>query len=370
VRNFIKVIMLAACLIIQNTAWSDEELLIGFAGSGTETAMTSFSVGYCSDCKFSIDWKNLDYSTYKGAYRQYVSPLLDHVAISPIYESYRRSNCSSGSGCYDSFVVEDILLSAYAPAITYFNGSIYTAYVDRATQEVRMAYSDDDGYSWQMINNNRGRVLTLRSAGRPALLGFGDHLYLAVRGLSSKSLYIAKSNNGKDWLSSDLVVPGDKSASGPSLTVLGDTMYLAFRGASTNYIYYKTSVRGGVWSAAKRIRKHKTSNTPYIASYDGKLHLAYKGSSSNNLYMLSSVDGVNWSNERRLPSSIKSNRGPAIAPSVMGGELYIAFKHISTSQVLYSKSIDGLNWSAPVSKEFSKTSGSLSLTQTHYGYLR
>jgi predicted nucleic acid-binding protein len=119
----------------------------------------------------------------------------------------------------------------------------------------------------------------------------GGKLYQTHRG-TDNGIYIAYSNNGRDWSSWEKL-PG-VTENAPAIMNFRGTAYLAHRGLDDR-IYFASyaDAKAGKWQALSN-GNAKTLDAPAMLEYRGRLYVAYRG--EDNSTYLAATDGnrSNW----------------------------------------------------------------------------
>jgi Peptidase_C39 like family len=145
----------------------------------------------------------------------------------------------------------------------------------------------------------------------------GGKLYQTHRG-TDNGIYIASSNNGKDWSGWEKLPGATENA--PAIVNLRGTAYIAHRGLD-NRIYFASydNAKAGRWQALPN--GGVTPDALAMVEHRGKIYMAHRGQ-DNGIYLASSSDGVNWNRWSKLAGETPD----AIAMAVSQGKLYLAHR--------------------------------------------
>ncbi|WP_327250129.1 hypothetical protein [Streptomyces sp. NBC_01320] len=169
-----------------------------------------------------------------------------------------------------------------APALASHNGRLWLAWRGSGNEELNLAFSDNDGASFQGIH-----TFTDTSDHAPALVSHAGRLYLAWTG-QDKRLNIAKvalfaSTAGAFGIEGleDPVILDESSERGPALADHADKLWLAWRGrqakSGDEQLNLAFSADDGAHFQGTRTFSDTSTHAPALASHKGRLYLAWKG---------------------------------------------------------------------------------------------
>jgi hypothetical protein len=173
----------------------------------------------------------------------------------------------------------------------------------------------------------------------PALALVGSNLWMAFRGNSDPTLYVAGLAN---WGANTKV--GQSSNLAPALAGYNNQLWLAYIGESTSRVELVSSDDGIHWSGSI-ITGQSSKLSPAITAFGNNLYVAYIGETSGHVEVIFSANGTsNWSGITNTGQS--SNIRPSM--TVFGTNLWIAYIGQTSGHVELIYSADGIHWSAKI----------------------
>jgi hypothetical protein len=152
-----------------------------------------------------------------------------------------------------------------SPALTYFNGKLYAAWVGTSGNAV--FYSVYDGTSWTpqaAVQGSWGQALT---SNRPALVVANGSLYVVWTGdTTAGRLWYSTTTDGSTW-SPQATISGTwgtaTSDDSPAAGVEGKIVLVAYKGHSNTNVYL-TSLNAGAWQAPSAVPGATTIVAPAV----------------------------------------------------------------------------------------------------------
>ncbi len=198
-------------------------------------------------------------------------------------------------------------LTNLSPALTYFGGKLYAAWV--GTTGNAIFYSAYDGKSWTSqatIQGSWGQALTNQP---PALAVFSGVLYAAWRGDGSTgSIFYSTTTNGTTW-SPQATVSGTwgtaTTSAAPALGVNRNVLMLAYKGRSDTNVHF-TSPDAGTWQAPSAVPGATTQVAPAIVGTPQAKYSIFTvaWTTSSQQIDTDALTAIGWASIQTIPSAL------------------------------------------------------------------
>jgi hypothetical protein len=234
--------------------------------------------------------------------------------------------------------------STRSPALTYFNGKLYAAWVGTTGNAV--FYSSFNGKTWSSQATISGSWGTALTSNPPTLAVFKGQLYAAWTGnAASSDIWYSTTSDGTTW-SAQATVSGTwgtaTSDHSPSLgvNVNGPLLWLAYKGKGNDNVYY-SALSSGTWAAPSAVPGAATTVAPAIIGTPNATFSVFTFAWTTSAQQIDSEDitALGWSSIHTLPKAL-TQQGPAMA--LMDGiHLVFAWKGTGTStKIFYDFALD------------------------------
>ncbi len=229
-----------------------------------------------------------------------------------------------------------------APAITFFNGKLYCAWMQPGKHQYIHLASTSDGTNWIAEQTLKG----IGTQKNPTLATLNGKIYCAWNGYHNDGVFFA-SFDGSNWSGQQKLALSDKcrSKNAPAITFLNNKLYCAWmQPGKHQYIHLASTSDGTNWDAEKTLKGIGTQKSPTLATLGGRMYCAWNGYHNDGVFF-ASFDGSNWSGQQKLALSDKcrSKNAPAIA--FLNNKLYCTWMQPGKHQYIHLASTsDGTNW--------------------------
>ena len=310
--------------------------------------------------------------------------------ITVAYDSSNDQYIAAWLNSDDTFqVFNPEVESSAAPAFIINNGTFYLAYVEQGGSQISLTTSSNAGETWASAVQLPSTITTAQS---PALAFYQGLIYLAYVGTNNELNITSSSDNGTTW-STHYIVSGlfsnngvslvvyqgqlmaftvsdsnsnityyfsgdpqlstswsqpytfptpegypTTAGSGVSATVMGNTLFLAYRGGTVDSpaSYYSASTNGSTlgsldWSTSELIGATFPNTAPGITNDGSQLYFTY-GDSNGDLQYLTSFNGNSWSGLNEITNQA-SNDMPS--PATLNGALYLGYTSTDAEENIY-----------------------------------
>mgnify|MGYP001438362551 CR=1 FL=1 len=241
---------------------------------------------------------------------------------------FSSNNGASFGGVYIAGETSDA-----PPALVAHNGKLFLAWKGSGNDNLSVARvsffaNNQGGFGIEGLINKI--ILGETSSNSPTLASLDGKLFLAWRGSGNDNLSILfSSDNGASF--GGIYISGETSDASPALVAHNGKLFLAWKGSgndnlSVAQVSFFANNQGGFGIAGltnKIILGETGSNSPTLASLDGRLFLAWKGSGNDNLSIMFSTDnGASFGG--KYIAGETSDASPALVTH--NGKLFLAWK--------------------------------------------
>lgn len=253
--------------------------------------------------------------------------------------STNTSNAAVSAPVFSATVQIPKLTISGSPALAYFNGTLYLAYVGAQNIISCTAFTADTGWS--------KAVSTIFDAdASPALTVFNNQLYLMFKSTVDSTaghILYSTSTDGKTW-TAQVQIPKALVSGWPALATFGNTLYVVNQGADNDgTLWCTTTTDGTTWSSNVQISTEKISGSPALTVFQNLLYLVYVPSGSEQPKYMTSSDGKTWTTATSITCSLSES--PALA--AFNGKLYMVYQGAAgtgTRGQLWYSVFDGNTW--------------------------
>jgi hypothetical protein len=228
----------------------------------------------------------------------------------------------------------DGLQNSGGPAIVYFKGRLFMAYVDSKGSQLLITSSTDGTY-WDAPQSFQWPL----KPSAPALVVFEDQLRMIYSEKSSKSqLWITHSSDGQNFPPAQQIV--DQRGPYPAAAAFENNLIVVYRDPKNSRLWRSQSSDGLTWSAPRTIDGQQAIE-PTLTVFNEKLVLVYTDPRNSQLWMSQYTGSSGWS----TPSKIGDKGPDRAALGVIDGWLCMAYPDPrSISQLWASRSRDAVTW--------------------------
>lgn len=191
--------------------------------------------------------------------------------------------------------------SDYGPALVSHAGRLFLAWVGHGNEKLNVAkvviWANSTG-AWGIEGLEGKAMLEATSSAPPALASHNGRLFLAWKGSGNDTLNLQLSEDQGASFRATTPLP-ETSSQGPSLASHAGRLFLGWRGSGNKVLNVAKVVLVDSTAGAfgiegigdKAILGETSTNSPALASRDGKLFIAWEGESKDHLNLRVSQDG-------------------------------------------------------------------------------
>jgi hypothetical protein len=250
-----------------------------------------------------------------------------------------------------------IYLTAQAPALTFYDGTFYMAFVSNQYGLV-VAGQVTTSIGWRAV------VTSSSSPKSPTIAVFKERLFMAYVG-NDYRMHIATSEDRSPysrWIEWGLpLTPYSFTTSEPpALASFNGRLYLAWRdtrdsGPFKRRIWLSSSGDGKTWNPPTSVLEDRSPQGPALAAFSGYLYLAYTSDDSDHaIWVRSSKDPDRGGWHGAALPGFQSKNAPSL--TCFDGRLIMAWTRLLSSRISVSQM--EIAASPPAARETSKKTGS------------
>ena len=206
-------------------------------------------------------------------------------------------------------------LTTLTPALTYFGGKLYAAWLDDTDNAID--YSAYDGTTWTPQASIQGSWGTALTNEPPALAVMGGVLHVAWRGDGATgAIFTSTSTDGTTW-SPQAKVSGSWGAAAtsasPALGVNRNSLMLVYKGGNNAKVYF-AFLNGSAWTAPTPVPGATTQLSPAVVGTPNATLSIFSVAWTTSMHQIDTkaLTGVGWASIEPIPN-VLTEESPSVA---------------------------------------------------------